>query len=144
VQDLEKRGIQQKKIGLGIVVVVLIVAAYFLGGSLDSGAPLIDKSGAPNPTTNVITNTEVKATTGQVPTFYNGQDGYSVSIPSGNNSTCIWTWVDGNAAIPYTTTTYANSAAEKHTIEISNTASNWEVTCVDDFGNRYVGIFPLQ
>jgi hypothetical protein len=121
-----------------IVVVALIAVAYFIGQSSNSQTP------ATNPTTSVTPNTQVKATTVQVSEFYNGQDGYSLSIPSGNNSTCVWTWVDGSAAIPYSKTTYANSATEKHTIEISDTAEDWKVSCTDDFGNQYVGVFPAQ
>ena len=52
------------------------------------------------------------------------------------------TYVDGNAAIPYSETTQAKTATEKHTIHISDTATDWKVSCVDDFGNQYTGIFP--
>ncbi len=131
-----------KWFGVGIVVVVLVAGAYFIGQSSNNQTqPVVNSS---NPTTSVTPNTQVKATTVQVSEFYNGQDGYSLSIPSGNNSTCVWTWVDGNAAIPQSKTTHANSATEKHTIEISDTASDWKVSCTDDFGNQYVGVFPSQ
>lgn len=122
-----------------IVIIILIVAIgailVFMNGSPVSGVN-------PNPTTNVTPNTQVKVNTVQVAKFYNGQYGYSLSIPSGNKSTCVWTWVDGNAAIPFSRTTYANTATEKHTIQISETATNWKVNCTDDFGNQYIGIFP--
>lgn len=76
----------------------------------------------------------------QVTKFYDGRDGYSVSIPGGNSSTCIWTYEGGSAAVPYSETTEARTATEKHTIH-DDGYSNWKVTCVDDFGNNYVGIF---
>jgi hypothetical protein len=129
-----------KWIGVVIVVVVLVGGAYFIGQNSNNQT----QPNSSNPTTSVTPNTQVKATTVQVSEFYNGQDGYSLSIPSGNNSTCVWTWVDGSAAIPYSKTTYANSATEKHTIEISDTAEDWKVSCTDDFGNQYVGAFPSQ
>lgn len=94
-----------------------------------------------------------KVETVQVTTFYNGENGYSLSIPSGNNSTCIWNWTGGNAAIPYSETTYANTATEKHTltfgkapngeaVSISGVGYDFKVTCLDDFGNQFKGLFP--
>ena len=135
--------------GVVIIIIVLVAAAYLIGQNSNNGTQLNNGSSAVNtsnsdPTTNVVPNTQVKATTVQVTTFYNGQNGYSLSIPSGNSSTCIWTWVDGSGAIPFSRTTYANSATEKHTIEISDTASDWKVSCTDDFGNQYIGVFPSQ
>lgn len=126
---MENRGSQ-----IGIIVFVIAVVAL--------GAYWIGNSNTPsNPTIDVKTDTELKVTTAQVGTFYDGQDGYSLSIPSGNSSTCIWTYTGGNAAIPYSETTYARSATEKHTI-YSYDYYDWEVSCVDDFGNQYSGTFP--
>lgn len=122
------------KIWLIIVLVVVVGGAfYWLGSESDSS----------NPTIDVETNTKVAATTVQVGTFYDGKDGYSLSIPSGNSSTCIWNYTGGNAAIPYSETTYARSATEKHTI-YSYDYYDWKVNCLDDFGNQYVGVFPQQ
>lgn len=116
-----------------ILIIIAIIAggAYWLGYSQDEK----------NPTIDVKTDTTLKATSVQIGTFYDGKDGYSLSIPSGNSSTCIWTYTGGNAAIPYSETTYARSATEKHTI-YSYDYYNWKVSCVDDFGNQYAGIFP--
>ena len=94
-----------------------------------------------NPTIDVKTNTKVSATTVQVGTFYDGKDGYTLSIPSGNSSICTWNYTGGSAAIPYIETTQARSATEKHTI-YSYDYYDWKVSCVDDFGNQYVGVFP--
>lgn len=81
-----------------------------------------------------------------VNTFYNGEDGFSLSIPSGNDSTCIWTYEGGSASVPYSITTNANTATEKHIITfVSGTRdsyANFKVSCVDDFGGQYIGIFP--
>lgn len=76
--------------------------------------------------------------------FYDGKNGYSLSIPTGNKSTCVWTWVGGNAQIPDTQTTLANTATEKHHISFPDMAllSEFKVNCTDDFGNSYQGIFP--
>jgi hypothetical protein len=118
-----------------IIVGIIIVGALFVLFYHPSSNPT-------NPTTDVKPNTQISATTVNVAKFYDGQDGYSLSIPSGNSSTCIWTWADGNANIPDSQTTTANTATAKHTIHISDTADDWKVSCVDDFGNQYTGIFP--
>ena len=52
----------------------------------------------------------------KVGTFYDGQNGYSISIPSGNSSICTWTYSAGSAQIPYLKTTEARTANEKHTL----------------------------
>jgi hypothetical protein len=98
---------------------------------------------ASNPTINIKTNTTIKATEVAVAKFYDGKDGYSVSIPSGNSSVCTWTYAGGNAAVPYIETTSAKSATEKHTV-YSYDSYDWRVSCVDDFGNQYVGVFPSE
>ena len=106
------------------------------------------KPSSNNPTVAVKTNTQVQATTVQVAQFYNGQDGYSLSIPSGNTSTCTWTYAGGNADVPYLKTTYAKTATEKHTITFPsgtlNSNYDFKVNCLDGFGNQYIGIFPKE
>lgn len=81
-----------------------------------------------------------------VSTFYNGEDGFSLSIPTGNVSTCNWTYEGGSASIPYLINTEANTATEKHIITFPagsrDSYSNFKVVCVDDFGNQYNGSFP--
>jgi hypothetical protein len=89
-------------------------------------------------------NIETKSSTVQVSKFFNGKDGYSLSIPTGNNSTCIWTWSAGSGRIPDSKTTKANSATEKHTIQIYGGEEDFKVVCVDDFGGKYDGVFPAQ
>jgi hypothetical protein len=122
------------------VVIVIALIGFAIYGSQNSG------STSNNPTTNVKADTEVPSTSVQVARFYNGEDGYSLSIPSGNSSTCIWTWAGGNADIPYSQTTYANTATEKHTITfpsgVLDSLYDFKVNCTDDFGNQYVGVFP--
>jgi hypothetical protein len=117
-----------------IVTAILVIA---LGGYF-----LASKNEVKDPVTNVTADTNVKITTVQVSSFYDGTDGYSLSIPSGNTSTCNWTWVAGNGAIPDSKTTYANTATEKHTIYNYGASWDWKVNCTDDFGNLYVGTFP--
>ncbi len=85
----------------------------------------------------------VQTSTIRVTEFYDGKDGYSISVPTGNSSTCIWNYAGGNAAIPYSETTEARTATEKHTIYTYD-YYDWKVTCVDDFGNHYTGSFPTE
>ena len=97
-------------------------------------------------TSNTDKNIAVQAKTVDVGTFYNGEDGFSLSIPSGNSSTCIWTYEGGSASVPYSITTNANTATEKHIITFASgtrdSYANFKVSCVDDFGGQYIGIFP--
>lgn len=119
-----------------IIAVLVIIGGFYLFGS-----------------TSKDTETQNSITTIQVTTFYDGENGYSLSIPSGNNSTCIWNWTGGNAAIPFSETTYANTATEKHAltfgkapngeaVSISGVGYDFKVTCLDDFGKQYTGMFP--
>ena len=85
---------------------------------------------------------KASATIVQVQKFYNGKEGFYLSIPTGNKSTCVWTWEAGSGAIPDTETTQANSATEKHYIDGISGSWNFKVVCVDDFGKQYVGNFP--
>ena len=84
----------------------------------------------------------------QITEFYNGQEGYSLSISKANNSTCIWTWVAGNGSIPDSQITHINrNAIEKHFVLFGNYRDeqwDYKVSCVDDFGNIYTGIFPIN
>ena len=138
---------------LGIGIFILIAGGFiYLLSSGKSPQPTSPTQAvvpaASNPTTDVKANTQVQATTVQVARFYNGQDGYSLSIPSGNTSTCIWTWAGGSADVPYSQTTTANSATEKHTITFPDgsldSLYSFKVNCTDDFGNQYTGIFPTK
>ena len=122
---------QQSKIGLVVIIILIAGGIYWYS----------QNSGVKNPTLDVKTNTQVKATTVPVGTFYDGKDGYTLSIPGGNSSICTWNYTGGSAAIPYIETTQARSATEKHTI-YSYDYYDWKVSCVDDFGNQYVGVFP--
>jgi hypothetical protein len=134
------------------------IVGFLIGGGIVLSVLVIqDKHANPWPetshkTVNIKTDTSIRATTVKVSQFYNGQNGFSLSIPSGNSSTCIWNWVGGNASIPYSQTTYANTATEKHTltfgsspngtaVEISGAGHDFKVTCIDDFGNQYSGEF---
>jgi hypothetical protein len=121
----------QSKIGLVVIIILIAGGIYWYS----------QNSGVKNPTLDVKTDTKVLATTVQVGTFYDGKDGYTLSIPSGNSSICTWNYTGGSAAIPYIETTQARSATEKHTI-YSYDYYDWKVSCVDDFGNQYVGVFP--
>lgn len=114
-----------------LIVILIAGGAYWYS----------QNSGVHNSTLDVKTDTKVSATTVQVGTFYDGKDGYTLSIPSGNSSICAWNYTGGSAAIPYIETTQARSATEKHTI-YKYDYYDWKVSCVDDFGNQYVGVFP--
>ena len=122
---------QQSKIGLVVIIILIVGGVYWYS----------QNSGVNNPTLDVKTDTKVSATTVQVGTFYDGKDGYTLSIPSGNSSICTWNYDGGSAVVPYIETTSAKSATEKHTI-YSYDYYDWKVSCVDDFGNQYVGVFP--
>lgn len=76
-----------------------------------------------------------------VSSFYNGQEGFSLSIPSGNMSVCIWTYYAGSGAIPNLVTTEARTATEKHTISVYGGEEDLKVSCVNDFGDMYIGTF---
>ena len=105
----------------------------------------MEQSASDNPTIDIKPNATVGATKINVGTFYNGQEGYSISIPSGNRSTCIWNWTGGSGAIPDSATTNAETATEKHTmIYYPGSTYDYKVNCFDDFGNQYVGVFPAE
>lgn len=97
-----------------------------------------------NQTIDIKADTRIGVTSVPVGTFYNGKDGLSLSIPSGNKSTCVWTYSAGSGQIPYSVTTEAITATEKHSISVYGDEENFKVNCTDDFGNQYVGIFPSQ
>jgi hypothetical protein len=80
----------------------------------------------------------------KVSKFYDGQDGYFLSIPTGNESRCIWVWEGGNHAVPYIEVTSAQTATAKHALRFPQGALffNFKVHCLDDFGNVYEGSFP--
>jgi hypothetical protein len=84
----------------------------------------------------------------QVSKFYDGRDGYSLSVPNGNTSDCIWTYAGGSGQIPYIETTSAKTSTEKHTIYFDHSTFDFlydfKVTCIDDFGYQYNGAFPAQ
>ena len=124
---------------LAIIFIGFILYAV-LGGFADE----TNQQQSSNSTTDVGSNVRVEATPVQVTSFYDGEYGYSVSIPSGNRSTCVWNWEGGNAAIPDSTTTNANTATEKHTVVHYGNSHNFKVNCFDDFGNQYVGVFSSE
>jgi hypothetical protein len=95
-----------------------------------------------NPIITTSNDTRIEATTVKVGAFYDGQEGFSVSIPSGNSSTCVWTYNAGTGRVPYSVTTNAITATEKHIIYVYGEEEDLKLTCVDDFGNNYTGIFP--
>lgn len=125
-----------------LAIVIVIIIGYFSLNFQDKdkiNQPILD-----NPIIDVRPNTKIEVTTIKVAKFYDGEDGYSVSIPSGNRSTCVWNWEGGSGAIPDSTTTYANTATEKHTIVYYGGTYNYKINCFDDFGNQYLGVFPFD
>lgn len=125
-----------------ITVIVTIIAVYF--GLEFKNIKETSQSISNNPIIDVKTNTKVEATIVKVALFYDGKDGYSISIPSGNRSTCVWNWEGGSGQIPYSQTTYAETATEKHTIQTDGGFYAYKVNCFDDFSNQYVGTFPTN
>jgi hypothetical protein len=109
-------------------------------GPYEENSPLLSL-GTDSSDINSETNIKIEVTAVKVNSFYNGEEGFSLSIPSGNNSTCIWTYSGGNAVIPYKEITNANTATGKHTI-LSSDFYDFMVLCVDDWGNRFIGVFP--
>jgi len=95
-----------------------------------------------NPTIDIKNDSKIDANILNVSKFYDGSDGFSLSIPSGNKSTCIWTWSAGSGDIPDSKITEVETAKNKHFVNIFLDSYDFKVTCVDDFGNIYVGIFP--
>jgi hypothetical protein len=137
-------------ITFSIGILIIGVSVYVLGNLLDTTTESKttnnkkSSSLSDNPTIDVKTNIQVPATTVKVGTFYNGQDAYSLSIASGNNSICLWNYTGGSGAIPYIETTQAKTATEKHTLLLYGGTYDYKVNCFDDFGNQYVGIFPTE
>ena len=125
-------------------LLAIIFIGFLLYAVLGGFADETNQQQSSNSTTDVGSNVRVEATPVQVTSFYDGEYGYSVSIPGGNRSTCVWNWEGGNAAIPDSTTTYANTATEKHTVVHYGNSHNFKVNCFDDFGNQYVGVFPNE
>lgn len=95
-----------------------------------------------DPTITIKTDTKIDATIVNVGKFYDDKDGFSISILSGNKSTCIWTYNAGSGRIPNSIITNAITSTEKHTISVFGDEEDLKVICVDDFGNNYKGIFP--
>lgn len=93
---------------------------------------------------NTTINSGPKVSTVKVQKIYNAYgDFYSLSIPTGNSSTCVWNYTGGSGAIPYSETTQA-TAMEKHNLQFWGGTYDYQVNCFDDFGNQYKGVFPTQ
>lgn len=122
-------------------VIVLVIGLLVYGGYKYFSKNEVSQNNSMVQTTN-ITATQV-----QVSRFYDGEEGYSLAVPGGNTSTCNWTYVGGNGAIPDSETTFANNSSEKHLVHFGDYLdSYWDfkVNCTDDFGNQYVGVFPIK
>lgn len=124
----------QSKNNLIVIVIILVAVAYYFGTQ------------SKKPYSGSEQKTKIEVTTLQVTKFYNGEEGYSLSIPEANSSTCIWTWVAGSGSIPDSRTTTVNrNATEKHFVMFGDYIDaqwDYKVSCTDDFGNQYVGRFP--
>lgn len=125
-----------KNILLGAGVVgALLIGGYFLFSGTES--KLAGKE------TPVSSNAKGSL---DVSKFYDGSEGWSISVPTGNKSVCTWTYAGGSGAIPYIDTTRANTATEKHALRFEygmDFLYDFKVTCTDDFGNEYIGKFPI-
>ena len=127
-------------------VMGLALTAIFIIGLVGGIIILISiKNNNVNSVIDINPSIKIDATTVKVSSFYNGKEGFSLSIPSGNTSTCIWTYAGGNASVPYIEITSANTAKEKHVLAFDYEIEglyDFKVSCVDDLGNQYIGIFP--
>lgn len=93
---------------------------------------------------NIVANPGPRVNTVKVQRIYNAYgDFYSLSIPTGNSSTCVWNYTGGSGAIPYSETTQA-TAMEKHNLQFWGGTYDYQVNCFDDFGTQYKGLFPTQ
>ena len=142
-------------LGAGITG-VLLIGGYLLFNTTES-KPAEKETPAPSNSRESL-NVESKPVEKETPTptntrgslnvskFYDGSEGWSVSVPTGNESICTWTYAGGNGAIPYIDTTRANTATEKHVLRFDSGMDflyDFKVTCTDDFGNEYIGKFPI-
>lgn len=155
-------------IGIAIFIAFIIISiSYFLllpilrnsDNNLEELIPTTTESNIKNeetvkidtPTTredrkieNTTINSGPKVSTVKVQKIYNAYgDFYSLSIPTGNSSTCVWNYTGGSGAIPYSETTQA-TAMEKHNLQFWGGTYDYQVNCFDDFGNQYKGVFPTQ
>ena len=133
-----------------ITIIVAFVGFVILIIWLMNAYPSNNAPAQSNTTPNVsspITNTpSVTANENTIPIYTNIAGSFYLTVPRGNKSTCTWTWIEGSGAIPYSQTTYA-LAGQQHTITIAgvegSTVDDFKVTCVDDFGDQYIGV-PSQ
>ncbi|MSU74608.1 hypothetical protein EXS57_02405 [Candidatus Kaiserbacteria bacterium] len=140
-------------LGAGIAG-VLLIGGYILLNSTES-KPVEKETPAPS---NTKESTESKPSEKEtsasfntkeslnVSKFYDGSEGWSVSVPTGNQSICSWTYAGGSGAVPYIDTTRANTATEKHVLRFEygmDFLYDFKVTCTDDFGDEYIGKFPI-
>ena len=70
----------------------------------------------------------------------NNERTYTTTVRKGNESTCNWTAVGGNAAIPYKESTTAYGEEQKHYIPMHD-YYEWTVVCTDNLGHTYTGEF---
>lgn len=125
-----------------IKIIPIVILLFMTSGCSYRVVKNIENNDVDNPTVDIKNNVKIEATSVRVGTFYDGKNGFSVSIPSGNRSTCIWTYSAGSGRIPYSITTEAETATEKHTISVYGGEEDLKLSCVDDFGNQYAGVFP--
>jgi len=94
---------------------------------------------------STVTQTSVSANNNKV-TVTGGnysEAGFNLSVPRGNISSCIWTWVAGTGNIPGSRTTDSTSAiANSHQFiaELFN-GRDFKVGCTNDYGDYYEGQF---
>lgn len=125
-----------------VIIIILIFAIYSILIGLE------DKNQNKSSFNQVQTNQKDESiiNTVDVAKLYKDGDGFFLSILTGNSSTCVWTYAGGNAAIPYSKNTYAETASEYHQIVFPldeiDSYFDFKVSCVDDFGNVYLGKFP--
>ena len=142
----------RKAAGKTILITILVAFVGFviliiwLMNAYPSNNAPIQSNVTPNVSSPNINTPTVNANENTVPIYTNIAGSFYLTIPRGNKSTCTWTWVAGSGAIPYSQTTYA-LAGQQHTITIpgveGSTVDDFKVTCVDDFGDQYVGV-PSQ
>lgn len=71
------------------------------------------------------------------------EEGFSLKVPRGNTSSCVWTWVAGTGDIPGTQTTYSSSTVSNshHLAADFFNGRDFKVGCTNDYGEYYEGQF---
>lgn len=85
----------------------------------------------------------IEANSSVVRSINYSEEGFSLVVPRGNSSSCVWTWVAGTGDIPGSETTNSTSGESnlhKLVTDLFN-GRDFKVGCTNDYGEYYQGIF---